>query len=231
MFWCTNYFGDTQYQKIGGKPVVTIFNPFVMERRMEGKGGARRLIDISQRIAREHGYPGIFFVAIRGYGADADDAAFLKRFSDMGFDLTTIYGFRGGLAGMPYLTSSRRSFSSVADASPAHWRMLAKNSMLPFWPSLSTGYDDRPWRGERVLEIYDYNVADFRRVCESAREFSDLSGVRTFLMGPLDEWGEGSIGYPNREHGFGILEAVRETFGRKPDNGWPVNYAPEDIGL
>lgn len=230
-FWCTNYFGDAQYQKIGGKPVVTIFNPFVMERRMEGKGGARRLIDISQRIAREHGYPGIFFVAIRGYGADADDAAFLKRFSDMGFDLTTIYGFRGGLAGMPYSTARRRPFSSVADASPAHWRMLAKNSILPFWPSLSTGYDDRPWRGERVLEIYGYNASDFRRICESAREFSDQSGVRTFLMGPLDEWGEGSIGYPNREHGFGILEAVRETFGRKPDGGWPVNYAPEDIGL
>ena len=46
-----------------------------------------------------------------------------------------------------------------------------------------------------------------------------------------DEWGEGEIGYPNAEHGFGILESVRNTFGRKPAKGWPVNCAPEDVGL
>lgn len=30
------------------------------------------------------------------------------------------------------------------------------------------------------------------------------------------------------EFGF---EAVRDVFGRKPADGWPVNYAPEDVGL
>jgi hypothetical protein len=28
-----------------------------------------------------------------------------------------------------------------------------------------------------------------------------------------------------------MLEAVRDTFGRKPEGGWPVNYAPVDVGL
>jgi len=228
-FWCTNYFGDVQYHKIGGKPVVSICNPYGMERAMAGKGGARKLIEITQRIAREHGFPGVYFVAMRGMGQDFEDAAFLGKFADMGFDLTTVYGFRGGIGDTPYTTAKRRPFPWLADVSPAHWRALAKNSTLPFWPSLSTGYDDRPWRGERVLEIYDYNVKDFRRICETAKVFSDESGIRTFLMGPLDEWGEGSIGYPNRELGFGILEAVRDTFGHKPVEGWPVNYAPEDI--
>ena len=27
------------------------------------------------------------------------------------------------------------------------------------------------------------------------------------------------------------LEAVRDTFGEKPTEGWPPNYAPEDVGL
>ena len=28
-----------------------------------------------------------------------------------------------------------------------------------------------------------------------------------------------------------MLEAVRDTFGEKPTQGWPLNYAPEDVGL
>lgn len=231
-FWCENYFCDPQYQKIDGKPVVSFFHPKGLENRMKGQGGARRLVEISQRVAREHGFPGVFFVAMRGtVGNDANDAATLKLFADWGFDLTTVYGFRGGIPNTAEGAKSRRSFKWLADVSPAHWRELRKNGSLPFWPSLSTGYDDRPWRGERVLEIYGYNAGDFRRICEEGRKFSDESGIRTMLVGPLDEWGEGSIGYPNREHGFGILEAVRETFGTKPADGWPLNYAPEDVGL
>ena len=75
------------------------------------------------------------------------------------------------------------------------------------------------------------NAADFRRICADAKKFADETGVTRLLIGPLDEWGEGSIGYPNRELGFGMLEAVRDTFGEKPAEGWPLNYAPEDVGL
>lgn len=36
---------------------------------------------------------------------------------------------------------------------------------------------------------------------------------------------------PNAEFGFSFFEAVRETFGERPAEGWPVNYVPEDVGL
>ena len=64
-----------------------------------------------------------------------------------------------------------------------------------------------------------------------AKRFSEETGVKRLLLGPLDEWCEGEIGYPNAEHGFGMLEAVRETFARKPPEGFPLNYAPQDVGL
>ena len=28
-----------------------------------------------------------------------------------------------------------------------------------------------------------------------------------------------------------MLEAVRDVFGEKPAEVWPLNYAPEDVGL
>ena len=230
-YWCEHHFGDSQYQKIDGKPVVSICCPQNMERFMEGKGGAKRLVDITQRVAREHGWPGVYFVAMRGMGQDSHEPEFLKQFADYGFDVTTVYGFRGGIPGTEEGEKRRRSFKWMADVSPSHWRALKQNGALPFWPSLSTGYDDRPWRGERILEVYGYNARDFRRICTEGRKFADESGVRTFLVGPLDEWGEGSIGFPNYEHGFAILEAIRDTFGEKPAEGWPLNYAPQDVGL
>ena len=57
------------------------------------------------------------------------------------------------------------------------------------------------------------------------------SGVKNMLVGPINEWGEGSYIEPNAEFGFGMYEAIRNTFGIKPAEGWPVNFTPKDVGL
>ena len=51
------------------------------------------------------------------------------------------------------------------------------------------------------------------------------------LVGPINEWGEGSYAEPNAEYGFGMYEAIRNTFGIKPAEGWPVNFTPKDVGM
>ena len=228
-FWIENFFRDPQYQRIDGRPVVTIWSPRGMEVDLAGKGGCKGLLEVSQRLAREAGFKGIYFVAMRG--PDTEDANFLKTFKDKGFSRTCVYKYMGGIRGCPTGEAGSRPFKWIADTSLEHWRALGRNSAVPFWPSLSTAWDDRPWRGETGWAITDVNAADYRRICADARTYSDESGERMLLMGPLDEWGEGSIGYPNAELGFGMLEAVRDTFGKKPATGWPVNYAPADVGL
>lgn len=229
-FWTENYFCDPQYQTIDGMPVVTIYSPDGMERDMKDRGGCKALLEISQRVAKEKGYKGIYFIGMRG--PDAESRDFLKKFEDWGFRRTCVYRYLGsGVKGAPYDDEGNRPYKWIADTSLNHWRTLAANSRIPFLPSLSTAWDNRPWCGEAGWAVTGYNVADFARVCRDAKRYSDESGERMLLLGPLDEWGEGEIGYPNAEHGFGILESVRNTFGRKPAKGWPVNYAPEDVGL
>ena len=228
-FWIENFFGDPQYQRVDGMPVVTIWNARGMEADLAGKGGCRGLLEVSQKLARAAGYKGVYFVAMRG--PDTEDAGFLKGFAEKGFGRTCVYKYMGGVRGCPSGPAGSRPFKWVADTSLEHWRTLRRNSTVPFWPSLSTAWDDRPWRGESGWAITGVNAADFRRICAAARAYSDESGERMLLMGPLDEWGEGSIGYPNAELGFGMLEAVRDTFGKKPAAGWPINHAPEDVGL
>ena len=229
-YWIDNYFRDPQYMQIDGKPVVSIWSPDGMERDL-GPGGCKKLLDVSRRLAREAGLGGIHFIAVRS-PSGSTDRAFLARYKTLGFDGTCVYKYMdGGDAKVPPRVDGFQDYKNLADASLRHWRELQENADLPFLPSLTTAYDDRPWRGEMSSPVKNINAADFRRICADAKKFADETGVTRLLIGPLDEWGEGSIGYPNRELGFGMLEAVRDTFGEKPAEGWPLNYAPEDVGL
>lgn len=229
-FWIENYFGQKEYLTKDGKPVVTIWAPWRMERELKGKGGCRALLEYSRLLAREAGYPGIWFVAVREPDGRTD-REYLKTYEDMGFDATCVYKYFGN--GRPDLLvrNGIRQFGWVAETSAAHWREVKENSHLPFLPSLSTSYDTRVWRVDYKTVVEGFTVDHFRRICRDARAFSDETGIRELLVGPLDEWGEGSIGYPNAEWGFGVFEAIRDAFGRKPAFGWPQNFAPEDIGL
>ena len=71
----------------------------------------------------------------------------------------------------------------------------------------------------------------FHKICEDAKRFADETGVKRLVLAPLNEWGEGSYAEPCQEFGFGMYEAVRDTFCRKPVAGWPLNYGPSDVGL
>lgn len=229
-FWIENYFRDPQYMRVDGKPVVSIWSALGMERDM-GKGGCRKLLEVSRRVAREAGFPGIHFIAVRS-PTGVTDREFLQKYEQMGFDGTCVYKFMGdGDPKIPPRVAGFQDYKYLAEGSLRHWRELKENSPIPFLPSLTTAYDDRPWRGERSSPVKNINAADFKRICRDARTFADETDVTQLLIGPIDEWGEGSIGYPNREHGFGMLEAVRDTFGEKPAEGWPLNHAPEDVGL
>ena len=229
-YWIDNYFRDPQYMQIDGKPVVSIWSANAMERDM-GPGGCRKLLDVSRRLAAEAGLGGVYFIAVRS-PSGRTDREFLAKYKAYGFDGTCVYKYMDdGNPKVPPRVDGFQDYRYLADSSLSHWRKLQENSDLPFLPSLTTAYDDRPWRGEMSSPVKDINAADFRRICADARRFADETGVTRLLLGPLDEWGEGSIGYPNRELGFGMLEAVRDTFGEKPAEGWPLNYAPEDVGL
>jgi len=227
-FWIENYFGMPEYYRIDDKPVVMIWSPENMNRDLGGGDGCRRLLELSRKMARAAGYKGIYFVAMKWPEATWTPAV-VQRLKEMGFDMTSIYHFmdHGGKAQNP----RRFPFELVADANAAHWQGQHETGILPFLPNLSTGWDSRPWHGDRGVEIYGRSVALFEKICRDAKKFADESGVRRLLLAPVNEWGEGSYAEPCAEFGFGMYEAVRDTFCRKPAAGWPLNYAPSDIGL
>jgi hypothetical protein len=63
-----------------------------------------------------------------------------------------------------------------------------------------------------------------------ARTFCEATGRKIIILGPVNEWGEGSYIEPCTEYGFAMLEAVRSVFGKGDPSSWPVNIAPCDVG-
>lgn len=225
-FWIENYFNTPEYLRIDGMPVVWMWSPQNMDRDAQGEGGCRKLLDVSREMARAAGFKGIHFIAMKWPEEDCSPRV-IQGYKDMGFDMTGIYHFMSH--GGRFDTNRRYPFSAVADANPENWWKQHEAGVLPFLPNISTGWDDRPWKDH--CEIYGKNVDDFRRICMEAKRFAEKTGVRRLCLSPLNEWGEGSYAEPNAEHGFGFYEAVRDTFCKKPAEGWPLNYGPKDVGL
>ena len=238
-FWIENYFNTPEYYTIDGRPVVMIWSPRGMDddiRNIErqkgnelGRGeGVKKLLDISKSMAKEAGYKGIYFMAMKMPEASttADDIQWL---ADAGFEMTSIYHFmdHGSKAENP----RRFPFELVIEASLPHWEALHKTGILPFLPNLSTGWDSQPWHGERNTIIDGRTVDGFRRICEDFKKFSERTGIKSFVLAPTNEWGEGSYIEPNTEYGFGMFETVRNTFCKEPAGGWSSNIGPEDVGL
>lgn len=224
-YWIDHYFNTPEYLTRDGKPVVWIWDAAAFNRDL-GKGGCKRMLDLSRRLAVEAGYKGIHFIAMKWPETQCDETV-MRRYREWGFDEVGIYHFMGH--GGKSESTRRYPYRIVADANPANWREQLKAGTLPFLPNLSTGWDDRPWKDH--CEIYGKNATDFRRICAAAKRFADETGIRRLCLAPLNEWGEGSYAEPNLEHGFGFYEAVRDTFCEKPATGWPVNMVPADVGL
>ncbi|MCL2742601.1 MAG: glycoside hydrolase family 99-like domain-containing protein, partial [Planctomycetaceae bacterium] len=238
-FWIENYFKTPEYLLRDGKPVVMIWSPAGMDNDViaieakKGKTlkkgeGVKKLLDLSRQMAKDAGLKGIHFIAMKWPEAStkAEDIQWL---ADAGFDETSIYHFmhHGGKAANP----ARFSFDLVVEASVPYWEARLNTGILPFLPNLSTGWDARPWHAEKTTVISERTVAKFRQICSDFKKFADKNGIKEMVTAPTNEWGEGSYIEPNAEYGFGMFEAIRDIFCKKPASGWLPNFGPQDVGL
>ncbi len=236
-FWIDKYFNTPEYYRIDDKPVVMIWSPEGMDsdiieieksRGLELKRGegCKQLLDLSQAMAIEAGYKGIYFVAMK-FPEASTDAADIQWLADAGFEMTSIYHFMEDDG--KSVDRRKFDFDLVVEASKPWWERRNKAGILPFLPNLSTGWDDRPWNDH--LWIAERTPHKFAEICRQFQQFSKESGIKRALLAPVNEWGEGSYAEPCREFGFGMYEAIRDNLCEQPASGWPLNYGPKDVGL
>jgi len=222
--WIDNYFTLPGYYHMNGKPAVYIWAPGNIRRDLGGSDAAKAALDASQEMAQKAGHAGITFVAM-GYDFSKSGIQALAHEGYVGITTYHEWGDRSG-------GQKRMHFKKVADASPEAWAKKDEASgPLTYHPLIDTGWDSRPWHGDKAFAIEGRTPDLFVRLLEHAAAFAKEHEKKTLILGPLNEWGEGSYIEPCTEFGFEMMAAIRDVLGRGDPRSWGQYVSPRDLGL
>lgn len=224
--WLDHYFTLPAYYRIDGMPAVFLWDPRNLRNDLGGSDAVRAALADSQAMARDAGYPGIAFVTLFGHSSESECAQLQAE----GYHGITSYHEWGNA---PALGENPRqmTYADVVATAPGAWASeRARAGSLVYYPTIDTGWDARPWHGDAAQVISGRDVPGFRTLLQAGRHYAEAQQLPFVVLGPMNEWGEGSYIEPCTEFGFGMLEAIREVFATNPRAEWPLNLKPADIG-
>jgi hypothetical protein len=225
--WIENYFSLKSYYHIDNKPSVFIWNPTGIRNDLGNSEAVKKVFDQSQDMARAAGFQGITFVAMgNDFGAGHIQALLKEGYSG----ITTYHEWGHTINGA--ISQKLFRYEDVVRNSPTAWREKDKDAgSLHYYPLVDTGWDSRPWHGDKAMVIQGRTPELFEKLLRQAKSFCEEHNKPILILGPMNEWGEGSYIEPCTEFGFGMLEAIRRVFAKGDLTTWPVNISPSDVGL
>jgi len=225
-YWLDEVFTLPGYHKIDGKPVVALFEPHGLRAALGGSEGVRQAFDICQDMAREAALPGIAFLSANNNYPPAS-APILQ--AEGYYGATTYHEPGYDYHDCP--SQQMRSYAKQVRTAPEKWRAaLEAEPALPYFPVVDSGWDSRPWHAYRGAIVWGRSVELFEEWLRKGRDVCRERGIPMLVLGPANEWGEGSYLEPCTEFGFGMYEAVRRVLGQGDPSTWPANLGPEDVG-
>lgn len=214
---CARYFHRTNYLRIDGRPVFMIYDI----NQLLGFGGeedARDALASMRARAKEHGFPGVYLVAV--YPSASSE--YMSMLKGLGFDAFCAYTYcwmrppsvTWDTEAVPYPDLA----PMIADCLYPRIQRAAMKAGIPYWPSTFSGWDDRPRAGvEKTFMNLDNNPADFAKMLRGAiRNTNPASPV--VMVEAWNEWGEGACIEPSKQFGFGFLRAMADVLGKKSPN-------------
>ena len=226
--WVDRYFNLPAYYRINSKPAIFLWNPEGLRNDLGGSDAVKAALDESQEMARTAGYEGIEFVAMSGHHTKELAETLAKE----GYTGATNYHEWGKAENLaPSRTEIK--YSDAVKTAPEAWKEKAGLCApgLTYYPVVDTGWDDRPWAGGKARIIGGRTAPLFEELLRAGRGYCEKNKLPFVVLGPGNEWGEGSYVEPANEYGFDMYEAIRRAFGTGDPATWPVNHSPRDLGL
>ena len=213
------YMERPNYLTVEGRPYLSIYDSsyFLLELGLEG---AREAVAAARaRLARE-GRADLHLAAIE------PNDAFLPHVREVGFDSVTHYVLLPEWRG-PF----RQDYAERAELRSREWGRFPEVSGLPYFPSVSPGWDATPRGadfGPKRPDKYPWSPVvtgespeRFHEALERAHRFA--AGPRVddplVMIASLNEWSEGHYLEPDERFGHGWLEAVRSARKGHTDPG------------
>jgi hypothetical protein len=230
------------YLLIDGRPLLPVFSTEAIIRQL-GIRRLRALLATGEQMARTAGFKGIHYVAIvhrpRSTRNRWLDRAGLGRWlgegnlAKIGFRSASTYVFLPDWNG-----PAEQSFSSLIDRRASEWPALAQQCGVPFWPSVTPGWDARsravpldpaprahPW----APVISNGDPREFERLLNMWRRYAATCAydIPVLPVASWNEWTEGHAVAPCTRHGGALLEALRrfrQSFNNSPISPHPVPH-------
>jgi len=204
------YFTQTNYLKIDGKPVFSVFS---IQNLIEGLGSieeTREAFDYFRAETKRAGFPDLHLQLI---GNGAPNVNLLERIELLEANSVTKYNW-GGSIPEDYVQWGVESMERRSQ-----WDSALS---IPFFPNASIGWDDSPrfpHKGKEDVVHYNNSPESFAAFLQKAKEYCDEHPEQTKLITifSLNEWVEGGYLLPDMKYGFGYLDAVKNVLSGEFD--------------
>jgi hypothetical protein len=198
-----HYFSQPNYLTIDGAHVFALFDAGKVVEQL-GEDGLRRSLDLVRERAHRLGFPRLHLQVCNGF------QRYERRLRSLGFDsaaaygtIAWTYGDRHGVR-LPYGLAAREAVTS--------WQQRRENLDVPYYPTVSVGWDDSPRFGEYAGVAINRSPDQFERLMRAARHFTASSqGSRLVYIGAWNEWTEDGVLLPDTIWGYSYLEALRRA--------------------
>ena len=211
-----NYFSHPSYVKIDGKPVLCIYE---LSTLLSGLGGLEETKDALLWLREEtkkHGFPDLHLQftlrseqVINVSGIDDVPLTNQKEILEyLGADSVTHYQFI-------HFTDVDRPYPAIMESVQKEYEYLDQNYKMPYFPHVSSGWDNNPRYEMLVHPITTENTpAHFQKALEQAKRYADAHPKQPpiITVNSWNEWTESSFLQPCTKYGYAYLEAVKNVF-------------------
>lgn len=209
------YFSKSNYLKINGMPVFSIFS---IHNLLEGFGSpeaTREALDYFREEVKKAGFPDLHIQWNQGGGSVmSDDAAkaFAERVEQMGFNSVAMYNM-GGL---------NEDYLRYGEQAVKIREQMDEWLDIPVFPCVSIGWDDTPRfpaKGASDVVRLHNTPESFAALLSLAKQYADTHPEQPKLItiNAWNEWVEGSYLLPDMLNGFNYLKAVKEVMNGSYD--------------
>ncbi len=215
------YFKRENYYCIDGCPVYCIFDIDNFIRSFGTSDECRKGIEEFRRKTKEAGFKDLHLQFIHwrdrvfNWLEDNDSqkgVVSAQMYDFLGTDSVTNYSWGG-------LVDFDGDFNEIASNYSAAIEKEAKKINIPYYPSISVGWDNNVRFFDFVPGVVVNNTPEnFKNACEMIKAYADKSMKEGNMKAPFitvnswNEWTETSYLQPDDLYGYGYLEAIKDTF-------------------
>ena len=235
-YYVLKAFRDKRYITVDGKPLFYIFSPMRFVKAV-GYDGVKHFIDLWQRLARENGLGGIYFVASR-QSLDMEDQTVistikkklvrtpLSKFQqclDMGFDAVNSRGeylaefYSRNIGNFVWRTMKRELFHSFSltvckQVDINKYLFTQYDRLENIFPTLIPAFDRSPRAGKKA-HIWTGSTPELfkdqlMKVLKLIENKTDEHKI--LFLQSWNEWGESNYVEPDLKYGHGFLDVLKE---------------------